>query len=138
MNRHEPIQFLMTREVSSIQVNAPLSDARKLLAKAPFHHLPVCNGQTLVGILSKTDIRALTLESFVTDPETVDAWLDQQHSIAQVMTYEPIVLRPTETIVKAAEYFASGEFHALPVVDERNHLVGMLTTTDIARWVASA
>jgi len=137
LNRNEPVRFLMTQEVTSVQITEPISHARTLLQRAHFHHLPVCNGKVLVGILSKSDLAPLTLERYVPDDATVNAWLDQNHTIAQTMSYDPIALSPDTTVKKAAEYFASGEFHALPVVDERNQLIGVVTTTDLARWVAS-
>ncbi len=40
-----------------------------------------------------------------------------------------------QSIRKAAELLSTGSFHALPVVDGEGRLLGMVTSTDIARFV---
>jgi CBS domain-containing protein len=51
------------------------------------------------------------------------------------MTTELVTLRPDHTLRDAARRFATGGFHALPVVDGEA-LVGLLTTTDLMRLLS--
>ena len=62
-------------------------------------------------------------------------WLDQI-TVADVMTPAPLVqLPPTATVHAAAAYMGRAAVHRLLVID-CDRLVGIVTTTDIARAVA--
>jgi len=39
------------------------------------------------------------------------------------------------TVREVAEVFAEEEFHALPVVNEDNELIGIVTTTDVIKYL---
>ena len=138
MNIFTHVQHIMTRDVATVQLSSKPSEARRLLRSRPFHHLPVLDGSVLVGILSASDLAKVSLEAWVADPETVDAWLDETATISGLMTREPVVVRTHCTLREAAGRLSEGAFHALPVVDEHGHLQGILTTTDVVRYVGAA
>jgi CBS domain-containing protein len=50
------------------------------------------------------------------------------------MVRKPTCISPDTMIKEAAEIFLKAEFHALPVV-EKNKLVGILTTTDLIKYL---
>lgn len=53
--------------------------------------------------------------------------------LQEVMLPNLVVLKPVDTLDKAAEAFKLYPFHHLPVVDDDMILVGMLSSTDIER-----
>ena len=53
--------------------------------------------------------------------------------LSEVILPNIVVLKPTDTLDKAAEAFKLYPFHHLPVVEEDMMLVGMLSSTDIER-----
>ena len=59
----------------------------------------------------------------------------QMLTIEQVMTHKPRTIPVGMTIREVAEVFAEEEFHALPVVDEHNSLIGIVTTTDLINYL---
>ena len=135
MNKAVAIRHLMTTPVRTVQFDAHVSEVHALLRDASFHHVPVCKGDVLVGILGVVDIARVSLEAYVADEGTVDAHLDAAFCIEQVMTPEPRTLRPSDTLIHAIELFADGGFHALPVVDDAGKVLGMVTTTDVLRFL---
>jgi len=137
MNVFTPVRHIMSREVTTIQVDAPVSTARMLLRSRPFHHVPVMRGDELVGILSVADLARVSLEAFVADGPTVDAWLDETATIQGLMTHEPETVHPDATLREAAARLSEGTFHALPVVSDGGKLEGILTTTDVVRFVGT-
>lgn len=137
MNVFTPVRHIMSREVDTIQVDAPVSEARKLLRSRPFHHVPVLRGSQLVGIISVADLAWVSLEAFVADGPTVDAWLDQTTTVEALMTHEPETVGPDATLREAAVRLSEGAFHALPVVSDGGELLGILTTTDVVRYVGA-
>jgi CBS-domain-containing membrane protein len=51
------------------------------------------------------------------------------------MTHKPRVIQATQTIRDVTEIFAKEEFHALPVVNEDGKIAGIVTTTDLIRYM---
>lgn len=138
MNVFTPVRHIMSTKVDTISVDAPVSAVRALLRSRPFHHVPVVRNGTLVGIVSGADLARVSLEAYVSDGDTVDAWLDETNTIQSLMTHEPVTVHPDATLRDAAARLSDGVFHALPVVADSGQLVGILTTTDVVRYVGAA
>ena len=58
-----------------------------------------------------------------------------EHTVQEVMTRKVCALPSTQSIAAAAEYMKTASVHRLLVIDE-GKLVGIITSTDIARAVA--
>jgi CBS domain-containing protein len=110
---------------------------RRLLSRHPFHHVPVLDGELLVGILSSHDLLRLSLTVYEDSSEMEDAWLDASSTIRKAMTPEPEALYPEDPISRAASILGDGSFHALPVIDREGRLKGMVTSTDLIRYLAN-
>lgn len=59
MKRMPEIRRIMTPFPHSIAAEAPLSEARDFLSRHRLHHLPVLDGERLVGIVSDRDLTLL-------------------------------------------------------------------------------
>ncbi len=132
MKRNEPVSHIMTKAPATIQVGQRPSEARQILSEGGFHHLPVTDGDALVGMLSVADIMKVTY-SFGQDARGIDALLDDTHSIEKLMTPEPVKMAPRDSIRKAFELLSDGTYHAVPVT-EGKRLVGIVTSTDLLRY----
>ena len=135
MKRNENITHIMTANPEYIQVGQPLSEARRTLASSSFHHLPVVDGKKVVGMFSNTDLLRLTFDAGNMDPRMMDAVLDHQMLLKEVMTDRPTTISKSATVRDAAELLSSGSMHGLPVVDDAQHLVGIVTTTDLVKYM---
>ncbi|MCA9715255.1 MAG: CBS domain-containing protein [Myxococcales bacterium] len=134
MKRNVPISSIMSTDIFSVHTGQAPSEVRRLLAERPLHHVPVVSGRTLVGLISATDMLKLSFQAYGTDARTVDAVLDNQFTIQQIMTTELVTLHRSRTIRDAAELLKDGSFHSLPIVDDDDALVGIVTSTDIIRY----
>lgn len=134
MRKNDPISNVMTKDVVAVQVGEPVSKARQLLAEQKFHHLPVLDGKKLVGLISQVDILKYSLDAY-SDARSVDAFLDKQFSLEQVMTKAVVSLYTTDTVRDAVQILSEGSFHALPVVDKEDNLQGIVTTTDLLQYL---
>jgi CBS domain-containing protein len=135
MKHHEPVSKIMSSDLKTVHVGQALSEARRLLAAHPFGHVPVVSGNKLVGMLSTTDIMKLTFDAGNSDPRATDAVLDNEFSIEGVMTKTLVTIRPIDTVRRAAELLVEGDHHALPVVEDEDKLVGIVTTTDLIKYL---
>ena len=122
--RDIPIDRVMTTNPTTIASGESAANARALLDSARIHHLPVVDDGKLVGIVSTADL----LKLYMLDEETT---LSAHATVAQIMELRPKVLTTTASLRDAAEKLAAGGYHALPVVDSSNALVGIVTSSDL-------
>ena len=133
MRRNEKITSIMTADPLTVQVGQPLSEVQNLCDEHGFHHVPVCEGRKLVGILSSTDLLKVSY-TYGEDVRTVKAVLDDTVTTQQLMN-DPISLSTEATVRDAVTVLAPGRFHCVPVVDDEGDLAGIVTTTDILKYV---
>ena len=137
MKKKESVYQIASTALITIQVGQKLSEARKLMQVNQIHHVPVVNGTKLVGLLSAVDLASLSLTSFGSDERANDALLDNQFSVEDVMSKNMVTIKPTTSVREAAEMLAEGHFHSLPIVDKSDNLLGLVTSTDLIRYLLS-
>lgn len=130
-----PITKVMSASPTTIQRGQPISEAYAILKQAPFHHLPVLDGDALVGMLSPTDILRLAYDVDGTDERALAAVLDHQFTIDDAMTPEPSTLPDTASVTDAATVLSDGTIHSVIVLDENSRLEGIVTTTDLVQFL---
>jgi CBS domain-containing protein len=130
MRATDRVDKFMTEAVLSIGIDEPASEVLRLFANYPVHHLPVLSGQKVVGMLSSADV--MKIAALI--PRTgsaVGAYLDQRVKVATLMSKPAITVRAHATLLEAARTMVGNAVHALPVVDEAERLLGIITTTDV-------
>jgi CBS domain-containing protein len=134
---------LMIHRVACVQEDTYLSHAAELLALTGLNDLVVVKGKKMVGTLSDGDIlRALMpdLEELykadisyaeLNDYFTQSLESNTDKSILPLIIRNPIVLSPSDTIIKAVTIMLSKGIIRLPVV-ENGFCVGILGRNDIS------
>lgn len=135
MRKNDPITNLMVTDVVTIQKGEPVSRAKQLLAEGEFHHLPVLDGDKLVGMVSSIDIMRLSFEAYNTDERTMDVVLDKTFILEEVMETDLVTISHKDTVRRAVNLLSEGKFHSLPVVGEDEGLKGIVTSTDLIRYL---
>lgn len=133
-----PIIQLVDRDPISLDVGKPVSDAAGILASGRFHHLPIVEGENLVGMISAADILKVNAALLDEDDSVTSAYIDARYSLRDVMTEDPITISDRGTVADAAKTLSAGGFHSLPIVNRENHLVGVVTTTDLINHILEA
>ena len=118
------INRIMTVDPVTIGPDAPVAEARQMLVSLDIHHLPVVEDGVLVGILSSADL--LKVHVLRDKPAALDAI-----RVRQVMEPDPVTLDVFADLIDVATALTNGSFHALPVVEDDNVLVGIVTSTDL-------
>ena len=135
MKRNEPVSKIMSINVATVHHGDPVSKVRQIVKERGVHHIPVVNGDQLIGIVSFSDILRVSFgDTFNTDERTVDATLDHTLTLEDIMAKSPIFLQESATIREAAEILSQGNFHAVPIV-HGTKLVGIVTTTDLIKYL---
>lgn len=134
MKDNVPVSEIMTRNLVKLHLEDELSFAESLFKKHKIRHLPVVEGEHIVGMLSYNDLMRISfVDSTDDDGETVETTVYDMFSIEHVMTKKVVSISPDTSIKKVAEIFTQKDFHALPVV-ENDNLTGIVTTTDVIRY----
>lgn len=113
--RNRPVSRFMTAPPVVASPATTADAARALLAEGSLRHLPVVDGDRLVGIVSAADLR----NAAAAEP------------LAQLMVADPATLSPDDSLQDAARRLATGGYHALPVIDAGGQVVGIVTSTDL-------
>ena len=135
MKNRVPVSTIMTKEVVKLNITDDLTKAERLFKQHKIRHIPVVNGNKVIGILSYTDLLRISFVDAVDDDaEIVDATVYNLFTVEQVMAKKLITITPETTIKETAEILSKKEFHALPVC-EGDLLVGIVTTTDLIKYL---
>jgi CBS domain-containing membrane protein len=131
---------IMSKDVVVIQREAPLDKAWDLLQFHRLRVLPVVDSdRTLVGIISALDVlsgvnrrRVLARErSLWQRLRRVFSTKGMEWRVADVMTEKVVTVSKHTHIADIVPLLSEGGYHHLPVVDEQQRLVGMVTQSDL-------
>lgn len=128
MKRNPQVIAFMTPFPHSIDIGAPLAQARKLMREGNFRHLPVTCGGEIVGIVTDRDIK-LVLGPDCGNP---DEWELKVHD---AYVDRPCVV-PASTPVAAVARTMAEHHIGSAIVTKNGKLVGIFTVTDACRALA--
>ena len=121
---------IMSSPVYVINEDEPVSHARKLMLRHKISTLLVLNEGKMVGIVAKSDIVNRLAQA---EPLWRRRPIDQV-PIKLLMTESVITIYPEASISQAAALMLENRVHNIPVV--KNDIVGIVTRTDLVRYVA--
>jgi CBS domain-containing protein len=117
------VRDVMTRGVKTIRPEDTVLEAVSKMNKFHIGSIVVTNNGRPMGIITERDILVKVVEPCM-DPASIRA--------KDVMSKPVITIEPNAAVEEAAKIMARARIKKLPVV-EGGKLVGIVTTTDIAR-----
>lgn len=135
MKKNDSVTKIMSSNLAVVQEGQPLSEVRKKMIDLHIHHVPIVNGKKLVGLVSFTDLMKINMVISGADERSIDTIIDQQFTITDIMTSKITKINSAETIRQASELLIKGHFHSLPVVDNDDNIVGIITSTDLIKYL---
>lgn len=117
---------VMSTDVVTVSPETPVEDAAERLLNENIGSLVVVDDGTLVGILTSTDFVRVVAEGEPSDETTVTDHMSR--GVSTVTAHE--------NIRSAADKFITYNVHHLPVVDDKEGVIGMLSTTDLATYMS--
>ena len=114
---------LMSTAVLSVKESELLPAADETMKMADVRHLPVVDRHAhVVGVLSNRDVMA-----------ALGAHGRKPKRVAEVMTRKVLTIHPNKLAREAAALMLQYKIGSLPVVDDEQQLVGVITETDLLR-----
>ncbi len=120
----------MTEKLITVPPGMWLKEAFLLMHTRRVRHIPVVEGDRLVGIISDRDLRRPRWAEELGDWTTYYQ-VNDTHSVSDVMTPDPETVRASDDILEAVRIFRDRRYGALPVVNEKDELVGILSAQDL-------
>jgi CBS domain-containing protein len=145
---------VMTPNPVSVTPETNLEAAIQLLTEHHIGGLPVINAEgALVGILSESDLMwqatgveppayIMLLDSMIY-LKSPKKYTEELHKalgqlVKDVMTAKVITITPEKSIREAAQLMHDKRIRRLPVVDDQDQVIGILTRGDIVREMATS
>lgn len=122
---------IMASNVICVDIDERLPKVRQTMEDYGIHHLPVVEKDKLVGIISDRDLlRVMSpfIGSVSETPRDTDTLNRAAH---QAMTRQPITVSVDTSIEEIVAWFKRVDISCLPVVDDEEHVVGIISWRDL-------
>jgi CBS domain-containing protein len=139
--RHRIVDDLMSRDVVSVRPETPFKEIAEILTEREISAVPVVDGyDRLVGLVSEADL--LRREAVRTEPEGRGAGPRHASELepgVAAATAQDVMTRPVFTAhagwstVEAARAMKQHNVKRLPVVDDTDRVVGLVSRRDLLR-----
>lgn len=124
---------IMSAHPVSVGLDDSLGAVKDIFDNAKFHHLLVIEDGKLFGIVSDRDLLRHISPNIGTNnytPKDLDTLKKRVH---QIVTRQPITLHPEATIADAVAIFNTHRISCIPIVDNNNAPVGIISWRDIMK-----
>ena len=132
------VSKLMTKE-DILQVNpvTRLVKARGDMLVAGYSGMPVTDGGRVLGLITERMVADAMARFTVEVPDKHRANQVRQIRVVDAMMQQPPMVSADDSIAEAARKMLEANLNTLPVVEKGNRLIGMISATDLTRFVAN-
>ena len=117
------ISEVMTTNVETVTPNQTAQEAASFMLRANAGSIPVCEGDRVIGMITDRDIAVRGIAEG-RGPDT---------PISELMSADIVCAREDDDTTDVAERMSSEQVRRLPVVDENDRLVGIVSLGDLSR-----
>lgn len=137
MDLNAAISTVMTSNPLTVGPDSAATDLDTLFKEHRIHHVPVIDdNDNVVGIVSKSDflylLRGYTAHQSDRFREAAKL---RSFKAMEIMEEEVETIQETAQLREAVRLLAENRYRALPVVNDKGNLVGIITTHDIINLV---
>lgn len=125
------VKHFMTKEVVTVTKDTRVTDAVDIMERNNFHRLPVVENEQYIGLVTDEEI-AENSPSSVTSLSIYEMnYLFDKMTVGEIMTKQTVTVSPETLVEEAATLMKDKNVTVLPVLDDTNRVVGILTYKDI-------
>ncbi len=129
-----PIYEIMTRDIVTCSPEDEVDNVWRKMQERKFTACPIMSKNRLVGILTQANM--LDSGSFFPAFEADKGRFRKSPQISSIMKTSIVSIKPTSTVREAAELLLTKNIGRLPVIDEKDGLVGIVDREDIVKALA--
>jgi CBS domain-containing protein len=128
----DTVADLMTRKVVTVSEQDSLARAQRGMDQFHFRHLPVVSEGKLIGLVSRSDLLHAS-SSFLSDKAAERDQVIHELPVEKIMQHDVVTVAPGDSLVDAARLMWQGRLGCLPVVEEDDKLLGIITPADFLK-----
>ena len=129
------VSEIMVKNVLVASPDYKLSVLEKMMENKKVGHIFITNLNQLLGVVSDGDIKRRKSYLAGTDVSTAREEQTLETKAHQIMTRELHTLRPESDIIGALDLLLTHDIHSIPIVDGGGKLLGIITTTDLLKYL---
>lgn len=129
------ITKFIRRNIISVNLDVTLKKIEEMMANRNIRHILVIEKEELLGIISDRDVkkyRSLFAETKASK-EIDEATLE--FKAHQIMSHDPITVHEDTLARDAIKLMLENYISCLPVLDDDNDLIGIITSSDFMKWM---
>ncbi len=130
------IASVMSKPVVSVEMDDTVGLIKEIFDSSQFHHLLVVESGRLHGIISDRDLLKTISPNIGTIAETTKDTATLNKKAHQIMTRSPVTLNVDADIYDAIDIFNSHRISCIPIVDDNQKPVGIVSWRDIMKRLA--
>lgn len=129
------IKKMMTTRLITAAPTDTVGRLSKIFATLPIHHVLVVEADKLIGVVSDRDVLR-NISPFVnTKAEEAKDTFTLSRQAKQIMSKKPVTIRVDRPVREAGKLMLEKKVSLLPVVDENEQLIGVLSWKDVMRFI---
>ena len=133
MKHREAVSHIMSKDVKTVHRKQNLAEVQALMEEFKIRHIPVVDGEKVVGMLSRSDIMHARYGA-IQGGEELQTTLLEQMPVEKAMTADPKTISAGQSVRDAGVMLHEGHFSALPVIED-GKLAGIVTTKDLIGYL---
>lgn len=131
--RKRRVAEVMHPDFATLQTRDRLDYADQVMRLGRIRHMPVLEGDQLVGVVSHRDLLAASLSKVLEFKYEQRRAFLRSVEVGEVMTRNVVGVDPDATLTDAARLMLQNKIGCLPVVRPDGTAAGFLTETDLLR-----
>lgn len=128
------VREIMMGSPVTLKPDDSLQLASELISLGRLRHIPIVDNGKLLGVVSERDLMGRAADRILNLKNRSRSALLKSVMIKEVMQRRVLTVEPDTPIREAAHLMAEKKIGCLPVLSDGS-LVGLITTTDILRYV---
>jgi acetoin utilization protein AcuB len=130
MTAHE----VMTENPATVSPQATIAEAWDLMRELDIRHLPVVDGEAVVGMLSDRDLGSLDVGRLLTEEGAEAVRRHLARPVRQLMSTDVVAAEPETDVSELITLFLEQKVGAIPVVlPDTRRLMGIVSYIDVLR-----
>ncbi|WP_020207778.1 CBS domain-containing protein [Gilvimarinus chinensis] len=124
---------LMSDKVVTVELDDTLATVKDIFDHVNFHHLLVVENKNLMGVISDRDLLKAISPNVDSVAATTKDLATLNKKVHQIMARHPKAVSVEASVAAVVELFNAHPISCIPVVNENNEPVGIISWRDVMR-----
>ena len=125
----------MSQPAITVDVLTSVKDADRLAKWHEIHMLPVLQKGRLVGVVTDRDLKSASASDVSRKKINKNRHALADREVQKIMTPDPVTVRYDCTLEEAVEKLLVHNITGLPVVNQQQKVIGVITQSDLFQWI---